>query len=91
MTTFQLILLVVFCGVVAAAYGKDIFAWAAARFPVRALPGPAPVVGVQNVVSDLVTVAELRDKFAATSCKEGVDACSILLKIIIDHKHPHAG
>lgn len=95
MTTFQLISLVLFGGVVAAAFGKDIFAWLKARVP--SLPNPLPTTppttppGVQGVVDDLVTVASLRDKFAATGCQEGVDACSILLKIIIDHKHPHAG
>lgn len=96
MTTFQLICVVLFGGALASAYGKDIFAWVKARFPnfPNPLPTPAPAPapsGVQDVVGDLVTVASLRDKFAATGCQEGVDACSILLKIIIDHKHPHAG
>ena len=95
MTTFQLIALVLFIGGLAAAYGKDIFARVKARLPnlptPLPLPSPAPTTGVQDVVGDLVTVASLRDKFAATGCQEGVDACSILLKIIIDHKHPHAG
>jgi hypothetical protein len=92
MTTFQFISLLVFGGAVVAAYGKDIFAWVRARVP--ALPSvpevPEPSDNVQSVVGDLVTVAALRDKFAATGCQDGVDACSILLKIIIDHRHPHA-
>lgn len=95
MNTLQLLLSVVFVAALVVAYGKDIFAWVKARLPKLPnplpLPAPVPVVGAQDVVTDLMTVATLRDKFAATNCQEGVDACSILLKIIIDHKHPHAG
>lgn len=94
MTAFQLISVALFCGVLAAAFGKDIFAWVKTRLP--KLPSPlaipsAPTNGVQAVVDDLVTVATLRDKFVKNGCKEGDDACSILLKIIVDHKHPHVG
>lgn len=93
MNTFQLICLVVFAGALSAAFGKDIYAWLRARLPKLPSPGTGTEsgAGVQDIVSDLVMVATLRDKFAETNCQEGVDACSILLKIIIDHKHPHAG
>lgn len=96
MTPFQLLMVVVFAGIVAATYGKDIYAklgsWWRALKPGSILPTPsAPPVSAQAVVDDLLIVASLRDRFAAENCAEGVDACSILLKIIIDHKHPHAG
>lgn len=95
MTTFQLIALVVFLGALAAACGKDIFALVKKWLANLPSPVPAPTQpatsSVKDVVDDLVTVATLRDKFAATNCQEGVDACSILLKIIVDHKHPHVG
>lgn len=99
MTSFQLLSSVVFAGLIVAAYGKDIYAtlktWLA-KVPRPAVvvptpPTPAPSNNVKEVVDDLVTVAALRDRFAADGCTEGVDACSLLLKIIIDYKHPHAG
>lgn len=91
MTSFQLLVSVVFVGLLAAAYRKDIFDWVKNRLPKLPIPVPVSTSGVQDLVDDLVTVATLRDKFAKTGCKEGEDACSILLKIIVDHKHPHAG
>jgi len=101
MTTFQLLALLLFAGVVLAAYGKDIYGWVKARLP--KLPEPvvnpaAPVTpGAPDVptgdllVDDLLDVAAMRDRFEAEGCAEGVEACSLLLKILIDHKHPHAG
>lgn len=98
MTSFQLLMVLVFAGVVAAAYGKDIYTKVASLLPKLptpvlppvSVPTPAPEAA-KAVVADLLTVAELRDRFEAESCAEGTEACSILLKIIIDHKHPHAG
>lgn len=94
MTTFQLIASVVFVGTLVAVYHKDIFVFVKKWLPKLPSPSPAapaPASSVQDIVDDLVTVATLRDKFARTNCQDGVDACSILLKIIVDHKHPHAG
>ena len=99
MTTFQFFALLVFAGVVLAAYGKDIYGWVRTRLP--KLPAPvvnpaapvtphAPVTG-DLLVDDLLDIAELRDRFEDEGCAEGVEACSLLLKILIDHKHPHAG
>lgn len=97
MTTFQLFALLLFAGVVLAAYGKDIYARLQARLPKLprpvvnpAAPDVAPVTG-DLLVDDLLDVSELRERFAAEGCAEGVEACSLLLKILIDHKHPHAG
>ena len=94
MTTFQLLALVVFAGVVFAAYGKDIYGWVKLRLPKLPQPvvnpvAPEPVTG-DLLVDDLLDIAELRNRFDAEGCAEGVEACSLLLKILIDHKHPHA-
>jgi hypothetical protein len=97
MTTFQLICAAVFVGAVVLTYGKDIYAKLKGVLPkLPALPvNPAPKPDTNGVaaatVRDLVTVAELRDRLDAENCKDGAEACSLLLKIIIDHKHPHAG
>lgn len=103
MTSFQMVMLLVFAGLVLAAYGKDIFAFVrgalnkvqlpAVPTPVAPWPKPSTPAApqVKEIVDDLLMVASLRDRLAAEGCKEGADACSILLKIVIDHKHPHAG
>ena len=97
MTTFQLLAVLAFAGVVLATYGKDIYAWARFRLPKLPRPtptpepSPLPPVTGDLLVDDLLAVSELRDRFAADGCAEGVEVCSLLLKILIDHKHPHAG
>ena len=96
MTTFQLLALLVFAGAVLAAYGKDIYGWVKPQLP--NLPRPVVIPGRPSepgtgdlLVDDLLDIAELRDRFETEGCAEGVEACSLLLKILIDHKHPHAG
>lgn len=95
MTGFQKIALLCFVAIVLANYGKDIYAWLKARLSNVKLPtvpaAPTVLEPAQEVVDDLVTIAAMRDRFAADGCSEGAEACSLLLKIIIDHKHPHAG
>jgi hypothetical protein len=96
MNPFQLLMSVVFLAVLVAVYGKDIYAKLKAwlpNLPNRVTPGatPAAVSTGKEVVDDLVTVAGLRDRFEAAGCREGADTCSLLLKIIIDYKQPHAG
>jgi hypothetical protein len=98
MTTFQLLALLVFAGVVLAAYGKDIYGWVKTRLPKLPEPGVNPAKPVTPdeptgdvLVDDLLDIAALRDRFEDEGCTEGVEACSLLLKILIDHKHPHAG
>jgi len=95
MTGFQKIALLCFVAIVLANYGKDIYAWLKARLSNVKLP-TVPAASIvskpaQEVVDDLVTIAAMRDRFAADNCSEGAEVCSSLLKIIIDHKHPHAG
>jgi hypothetical protein len=93
MTTFQLLCLVLFAGVVFAAYGKDIYGWLKARLPKPPEPvGPAaPNTPTGDIlVDELLDIAALREYFEQAGCAEGVEACSLLLRILIDHKHPHA-
>lgn len=92
MTGFQKLALLLFAAVVLFSYGKDIYAWLKLKLASVQLPAvPARPAVVNGVVGDLVTVAGMRDRFAAEGCREGADACSALLKVLIDHKHPHVG
>lgn len=89
MTTFQLAAAGVFVVIVLLAYYKDIL-----RFVCRAASGPkADVVDEPAVepsiavviVNDLISVTELRDKLSAEGCTEGVEACTNLLRVIVEH------
>lgn len=39
-------------------------------------------------VQDLVTIAELRDRLSRAGCNEGVEACKMLLRVMIEFKLP---
>ena len=41
-----------------------------------------------TIVGDLLSVTELRDKLAAEDCEEGVDACTNLLRVIVEQTKP---
>ena len=93
MTGFQLLCVLLFAGVVLAAYGKDIYGWLKARAPQLPVPGPAAPANKPTpavLVDELLDISALRERLAAAGCKDGAEACSLLLKILIDHKHPHA-
>jgi hypothetical protein len=55
-------------------------------------PAPAPVEppvvqpSTAYTVNDLVTVTALRDRLSAIGCAEGVDACKMLIRIMIEFK-----
>lgn len=94
MTTFQLAGLVVFVGALLVVYRKHL----AAAF--KKMPGGVPGVPSDfhvetsvalTIVPDIVAVTKLRDKLAAENCKEGVDACTQLLRVIVEHQTPAKG
>lgn len=93
MTTFQLFGLVAFVGLLAVAYRKNLVALlkrAAGKNP--ASPDFHVDTSVAlTIVDDIVAVTKLRDKLAAENCKEGVDACTQLLRVIVEHQTPAKG
>lgn len=97
MTGFQKLALIAFAAVVLVTYGKDIYAWfkaklAAVKLPTLPSKPSSPDAATGDVlVDELLDIAALREYFEQAKCEEGVAACSNLLKILIDHKHPHAG
>lgn len=89
MTTFQLAAAGVFVVLVALVYYKDLL-----RFVCRtAATNAVPVAGAEvtepsialTIVNDLISVTELRDKLSAEGCAEGVEACTNLLRVIVEH------
>jgi len=60
----------------------------AAHVAPAAVPVAPPAVqpSTAYTVNDLVTVTALRDRLAAIGCAEGVDACKMLIRIMIEFK-----
>jgi hypothetical protein len=86
MTTFQLVAAGVFVSLLLVAYRKELVALVS-----RVVSGrPSYAANTQpsiaiTIVNDLISVTELRDKLAAENCPEGVDACTALLRVIVEH------
>lgn len=87
MTSFQLISLLSFVGLAAVAYRAELarfFQKVTSQKPAEAVK---PSIAL-TIVNDLVSVTELRDKLAAENCAEGVDACTNLLRVIVEQTKP---
>lgn len=88
MTTFQLVAAGVFVALLLIAYRKELVAVGRRVFGVvsagRTKSAAPPSIAV-TIVNDLISVTELRDKLAAENCPEGVDACTALLRVIVEH------
>jgi hypothetical protein len=89
MTTFQLISLLCFVGLLLAAFGADLLR-ALRALGGRVAPAATPSIAV-GLVDELISVTELRDKLAAEGCREGVEACTTLLRVIVEHQQPTQG
>jgi hypothetical protein len=93
MTQFQLI-----CAAVCVLAAFVVYRRALVNF-VGGLPGAAtssntPVVQPSiavNLVNDIVAVTNLRDRLTAENCPEGADACTALLRVIVEFKEPSKG
>lgn len=93
MTTFQLIGLVLFLVALAFVYRTQLVNG------VKTLLGKQTVLPdfhvdtsvALTIVPDIVAVTKLRDKLAAEDCQEGVDACTQLLRVIVEHQTPAKG
>jgi hypothetical protein len=86
MTTFQLVAAGVFVTLLLVVYRKELLAFVRGRLKAggSADADVQPSIAV-TIVNDLISVTELRDKLAAENCPEGVDACTALLRVIVEH------
>jgi hypothetical protein len=92
MTEFQLLCAGLFVLVAGLVYRKPLVA--AVRSLFSRATGEAPVVQPSiavNLVNDIVSVTNLRDRLSAEGCKEGVDACTVLLRVIVEYQQPSKG
>jgi hypothetical protein len=87
MTQFQMLALVLFSVVVAAAYRNELLA-AVKKFTTKQSGLAVQSSIAATIVSDLLSVTELRDKLAAEDCPDGVEACTNLLRVIVEQTKP---
>jgi hypothetical protein len=90
MTQFQVLSLLLFGVLVAVAYGSTLWAYvkkgvSAVSEVVPTLPTAPPVTSARRRVDDMITVTDLRDRLDEAGCAPGVDACTLLLRAMIDH------
>lgn len=89
MTTFQLVATGLFLAVAAAAYRKELLGLLSRVAVKPSSPTVKPSIAI-TIVNDLISVTELRDKLAAENCAEGVEACTNLLRVIVEQTKPAA-
>lgn len=82
MTTFQIVCGAIFLVLAFTAYRKELLSLIPAAKTYA--PEVEPSIAV-TIVNDLISVTELRDKLAAEKCPEGVEACTALLRVIVEH------
>lgn len=92
MTPFQIVSALLFGALVVITYRKEIAARLKSVRPTLTTtsPGVQPSIAVP-LVEDIMAVTKLRDKLAAEECKEGVDACTALLRVIVAYEQPSKG
>lgn len=96
MTQFQLICAGIFAAAVAVTYRAQLLACVRSLLggtSARAestVPEVQPSVAVA-LVKDILSVTQLRDKLAAEQCTDGVEACTVLLRVLVEYKEPSKG
>lgn len=91
MSQFQIVAVVIFVVMVLVAYGSVLSNYviqllrAAGGAVSQSVDGVLSVDVSRQRVNDMVLVAELRNRLAEVGCTTGVDACTLLLKAIIEH------
>jgi len=95
MTEFQSLCAGLFALVAGLVYRQQLVAVARSLFGKTAVSvGDVPVVQPSiavNLVNDIVSVTNLRDRLSAEGCKEGVEACTVLLRVIVEYQQPSKG
>lgn len=96
MTQFQLICAGIFALAVAATYRTQLLACVRALVGATGPSAQSTVPEVQQsvavaLVKDILAVTQLRDKLAAEQCVDGVEACTVLLRVLVEYKEPSKG
>lgn len=87
MTQFQVIAVLLFAVLAVVAYRNELLSVVKTVLRRRTSLNVKPSIAV-TIVKDLLSVTELRDKLAAEDCEEGVEACTNLLRVIVEQTKP---
>jgi hypothetical protein len=91
MTRFQLICAAVFLLGVVAVYRTQLLSCVRGLFKAQSdVPKVQSSIAV-SLVDDILSVTQLRDRLAAEGCEEGVEACTVLLRVIVEYQQPSKG
>lgn len=96
MTQFQLICAGVFVLAALVTYRAPLASFVGKLFggapaaPATDVPEVKQSVAVA-LVNDILSVTQLRDKLAAEACTDGVEACTVLLRVLVEYKEPSKG
>lgn len=89
MTQFQMLALGIFVGVAVVAYRKELAGLVKSLLRRGGVETPTANKSIAvTIVDDLISVTELRDKLSAEDCPQGVEACTNLLRVIVEHIPP---
>lgn len=88
MTQFQMLAMVLFGIVALLAYRNELLGLLKhIKLPTVVSEKTKPSIAVK-IVDELVLITELRDKLASEGCAEGVEACTNLLRVIVEQTNP---
>jgi hypothetical protein len=93
MNLVQQVLGILFVVALAVTYRNELLSLVKRVLPGGCLGGPAKAEQsvALRVVGDIISVTELRDKLASEDCPQGVEACTNLLRVIVEHQVPAKG
>lgn len=93
MNLVQQVLSVLFVVALVVTYRNELISWVRRVLPGDCFGGPtkADQSVALRVVGDIISVTELRDKLASENCPQGVEACTNLLRVIVEHQVPAKG
>lgn len=97
MQVFQIGLAVLFAVSLVVAYRAQIIGAVRAILPQAgsvtrrdSAPEVKPSIAVV-LVDDILAITELRDRLTAEGCVDGVEACTTLLRVIVEYTQPSKG
>jgi hypothetical protein len=85
MNALQIGLVVAFLVSLLVAYRRQIAALVR-EYTAASISSKTTSIAVE-LVDDILAVTQLRDRLAAEGYQEGVDACTVLLRVIVEHNH----
>lgn len=90
MTTMQMVLSGLFVVALVLGYRKELLKVVNKLLPGTGGPVVQPSIAI-SLVEDIRSVTQLRDRLSAEGCRDGVEACTVLLRVIVEYQEPSKG